>query len=59
MIRARSASACAIVRRPAGGLIERLSPAKALFADAAYDSNAFCEFLAGRGTTGHQTQLQV
>jgi putative transposase len=32
-------------------LIERLPPAKSLLADAAYDSNAFHEFLTGRGTT--------
>src|SRR6185437_8336355 len=37
--------------RPAAGLIERLPPAKSLLADAAYDSNAFHEFLTGRGTT--------
>jgi transposase len=37
--------------RPAAGLIEPLPPAKSLLADAAYDSNAFREFLTGRGTT--------
>src|ERR1700692_943835 len=37
--------------RPAAGLIERLPPAKALVADAAYDSDAFRAFLTERGTT--------
>jgi transposase len=37
--------------KPAPGLIEPLPPAKSLLADAAYDSEAFRDFLAGRGTT--------
>jgi transposase len=37
--------------RPAGGLIEPLPPAKSLLGDAAYDSDAFRQFLTDRGTT--------
>ena len=37
--------------KPAAGLIEPLPPAKSLLGDAAYDSDAFREFLTGRGTT--------
>lgn len=36
---------------PAAGLITPLPPAESLLADAAYDSDAFREFLAVRGTT--------
>ena len=37
--------------KPAPGLIEPLPSAKTLLADAAYDSEAFRNFLTGRGTT--------
>ena len=37
--------------KPAPALIEPLPPAKTLLADAAYDSEAFRNFLTGRGTT--------
>ena len=37
--------------KPAAGLIEPLPPAKSLLGDAAYDSDAFREFLTGRRTT--------
>jgi transposase len=37
--------------RPAAALMEPLPPAKSLLGDAAYDSDAFRQFLADRGTT--------
>jgi transposase len=37
--------------KPAPGLIEPLPPAKSLLADAAYDSEAFRQFLTDRRTT--------
>jgi transposase len=37
--------------RPAAALMEPLPPAKLLLGDAAYDSDAFRQFLADRGTT--------
>ncbi len=37
--------------RPAAALMKPLPPAKSLLGDAAYDSDAFRQFLADRGTT--------